>query len=109
VHVTEDPDKSWHQLTPHMLHVAREYAKYAEEAGWKESPFAGVDTLEKLKASGLFHVVTPDECLKLVETADKVGGDMGLMPLLGGLDPKIGWESIELFVKKVMPRVKRTS
>jgi alkanesulfonate monooxygenase SsuD/methylene tetrahydromethanopterin reductase-like flavin-dependent oxidoreductase (luciferase family) len=109
LHVTDDPDKGWHQLTPHMLHVAREYAKYAAEAGWTESPFAGVDNLEKLKASGLFGVVTPDECLKLADAADKVGGDLGLMPLLGGLDPKIGWESIELFVNKVMPRLKRAN
>jgi alkanesulfonate monooxygenase SsuD/methylene tetrahydromethanopterin reductase-like flavin-dependent oxidoreductase (luciferase family) len=109
MHVTEDPDKSWHELTPHLLHVAKAYAKYAEEAGWETSPFAGVDTLEKLKASRMFDVVTPDECIKMAEEADKIGGEPGLMPLVGGLDPKLGWESLELFVKKVLPRVKRAA
>jgi alkanesulfonate monooxygenase SsuD/methylene tetrahydromethanopterin reductase-like flavin-dependent oxidoreductase (luciferase family) len=109
MYVTDDPDASWNEHAPHMLHVAREYAKYAEEAGWTSSPFAGVDNIEKLKASGLFTVVTPDECVKMADDADKVGGDLGLMPLIGGLDPDIGWKSVELFVEKVLPRVKRTA
>jgi alkanesulfonate monooxygenase SsuD/methylene tetrahydromethanopterin reductase-like flavin-dependent oxidoreductase (luciferase family) len=109
LHVTDDPEKTRQQLVPHQLHVAKAYAKYAEEAGWAGSPFAGVDTIEKVKASGLFPVVTPDECVKLAEDADRVGGDLGLMPLIGGLDPKIGWKSVELFVEKVLPRLKRTA
>jgi alkanesulfonate monooxygenase SsuD/methylene tetrahydromethanopterin reductase-like flavin-dependent oxidoreductase (luciferase family) len=107
VHVTDDPDRCWREVAPHMIHAAKAYADWADEAGWTASPFKGIDTLERLKASGLFHVVTPDECVRLAERADQLGGDLGLMPLIGGLDPKLGWESLELCVHKVLPRIKR--
>jgi alkanesulfonate monooxygenase SsuD/methylene tetrahydromethanopterin reductase-like flavin-dependent oxidoreductase (luciferase family) len=109
IHVTDDPEKSWRELAPHMIHVAKSYADWAAEGGWLTSPFAGVDTLEKLKASGLFHVLTPEESIKMAAHADEVGGELGLMPLLGGVDPAIGWKSLELFIDKVLPRVKRTT
>jgi alkanesulfonate monooxygenase SsuD/methylene tetrahydromethanopterin reductase-like flavin-dependent oxidoreductase (luciferase family) len=107
VHVTEDPDRAWRQLAPHLIHVARSYAQYAEEAGWAESPFAGVETLDQVKACGMFHVLTPEECVKHAEAAHRAGTDPGLMPLAGGLDPKLGWESLELFAQKVLPRFRR--
>jgi alkanesulfonate monooxygenase SsuD/methylene tetrahydromethanopterin reductase-like flavin-dependent oxidoreductase (luciferase family) len=107
VHLTEDPDKTWREVAPHMVHAAKSYSDWADEAGWETSPFRGIDSLEKLKSSKLFHVVTPDECVRMAERADKLGGDLGLMPLIGGLDPRIGWESVQLFVDKVLPRVTR--
>ena len=106
MYVTEDPDKGWRELEPHALHVAKEYSKYAEEAGWTESPFMGVDTLEKAKACGMFLVLTPDQCVELAKKGDEAGFEPGLIPLLGGLDPKLGWKSLELFVEKVLPRVR---
>jgi alkanesulfonate monooxygenase SsuD/methylene tetrahydromethanopterin reductase-like flavin-dependent oxidoreductase (luciferase family) len=105
IHVTEDPERSWRELAPHMMHVAKSYSDMAEET-YPTSPFKGLDTLDKIKASRLFHVATPDECVAMAQKADERGGDWGLMPLLGGLDPDIGWKSLELFVEKVLPRVR---
>jgi hypothetical protein len=42
-----------------------------------------------------------------VEAAHQAGSDPGLMPLVGGLEPKLGWESLELFVHKVLPKFRR--
>jgi alkanesulfonate monooxygenase SsuD/methylene tetrahydromethanopterin reductase-like flavin-dependent oxidoreductase (luciferase family) len=109
MHVTEDPERAWSILAPHMIHVARSYAEYAEEAGWTASPFAGVDTLAKVKSCGMFLVVTPDECVKFAQDAHRAGTDPGLMPLVGGLEPRIGWESLELFVSKVLPKFGRAA
>jgi len=46
-------------------------------------------------------VLTPDEC---VELAGRVGS-LTFHPLMGGLDPDLGWESLELFADKVLPRL----
>jgi hypothetical protein len=33
------------------------------------------------------------------------GGSLAFKPLVGGLDPQIGWEGLELFASKVLPRL----
>src|SRR5690606_33582746 len=103
IHVSEDPEKTWEQVGPHVGHVAKAYAELTDDVN-SNSPFKNVDTLEQIKALGIYRVVTPDECLALAEEGDKHGWDYGLAPLIGGLDPKIGWKNLELFVQKVLPR-----
>jgi hypothetical protein len=51
----------------------------------------------------VYKVVTPDECIAL---ADQVGdlGSITLHPLLAGMPPELGWESLELFESEVLPR-----
>ena len=106
VHVSDDPDKTWLEVAPHVAHLALSYAKMAEGTS-SSSPFEGMDGLEALKASGLYRVMTPEDCIKACEDADKLGGDIGLSPVIAGLDPKIGWKNIEMFCDKVMPHVKK--
>ena len=103
-----DPDKTWSQVAPHVLHYTKAYAELTEGAS-SSSPFQGMTTLEAVKAAGIYRVVTPDECVKMAAEADTMGADFGLSPILAGLDPKIGWESLELFFNKVLPRIKKTA
>jgi hypothetical protein len=60
--------------------------------------------LEGIKSSGVYKVVTPDECIAL---ADQVGdlGSITLHPLLAGMPPELGWESLELFESEILPRL----
>ena len=44
-------------------------------------------------------IVTPEECVDLV----RINGAVVLHPLIGGLDPEVGWESLELVANKVIP------
>jgi alkanesulfonate monooxygenase SsuD/methylene tetrahydromethanopterin reductase-like flavin-dependent oxidoreductase (luciferase family) len=104
IHVSEDPDRTWQQVGPHVLHVARSYAEWTEGAA-SSSPFAGIESIEAVKQAGLYRVVTPDECLALCVEADAAGAGFGVAPLIGGLDPEVGWRSLELLVEKVLPRV----
>jgi alkanesulfonate monooxygenase SsuD/methylene tetrahydromethanopterin reductase-like flavin-dependent oxidoreductase (luciferase family) len=99
--VSDDPERAWHELGPHLLHIARSYAEWAGPAS--SSPFIGIDSIEKLKNSGLFTVVMPEEFPAFAAEADKIGTDLALMPLMGGLDPKIGWRYLEYFVDKILP------
>lgn len=103
IHLTEDPDRAWHQIKDHALHVVSEYAKWAAQEPNSNSPFKGLMTEEALRASGLFAVWTPDQ---LIERAAEVehGASLGFQPLLGGLAPEAGWQSLEL-LKQTMPRI----
>jgi alkanesulfonate monooxygenase SsuD/methylene tetrahydromethanopterin reductase-like flavin-dependent oxidoreductase (luciferase family) len=106
LHISEDPEKTWHEVAPHVMHVAKSYAEWTEGTA-SSSPFQGMDNIEALKASGIYRVVTPDECVKLAAEADQIGADFGLAPIIGGMNPKTGWESLELFLERVLPRIQK--
>jgi hypothetical protein len=53
-------------------------------------------------ASGDYLVVSPDECVAL---ARETGSLLLHHPLMGGLDPDLAWESLELVASKVLPRL----
>ena len=56
---------------------------------------------EQLRASGMWQIVTPDECVALI----REHGTVALHPLMGGMPPELGWKSLELFIDKVVPQV----
>lgn len=101
VHLTHDPEAAWAKILPHLRHHVADYARIAEASG-AHSPFAGLLTDdEALKGCGIMTVCTPEE---LVEKAAQVDdyGSITFMPLIGGLDPAVGWESLKL-LETVMP------
>lgn len=106
IHVAEDPEALWPELAPHFAHVANEYAKWAEEEGTaSHSPFAGLDTIEKMRASGIFVIWTPDELVERAPALVEGAGGLKFMPLIGGMAPQRGWESLKLIADRVIPRV----
>jgi hypothetical protein len=60
------------------------------------------ETIDDMKRSGAYCIVTPDECVQLAEET----GRIILHPLMGGMSPELGWEGLRLFEKKVLPRLK---
>jgi alkanesulfonate monooxygenase SsuD/methylene tetrahydromethanopterin reductase-like flavin-dependent oxidoreductase (luciferase family) len=104
IHVAEDPDAIWPLIAPHYAHVARAYAKWAEEEGdATSSPFSGMDSVEALRSSGLFTVWTPEETLARAPGLFAIRRQLGFMPLIGGLSPEHGWKSLELVRDKILP------
>jgi hypothetical protein len=65
-------------------------------------PWSPVDTVEELRQSGIYAVVTPEECLALAAGLDPRAA-LTLKPLVAGLDPDIAWRSLELFTDRVAP------
>lgn len=102
IHVAEDPDEAWEDIGEHVLHLVRSYASWGSDAASSSSPFHGLDSVEKIRAAGLVRAVTPDEAVELAQTKT-----ISLTPLISGLDPEKGWKSLELFVDKALPRIKR--
>jgi alkanesulfonate monooxygenase SsuD/methylene tetrahydromethanopterin reductase-like flavin-dependent oxidoreductase (luciferase family) len=105
VFVTEDPERSWAELAPHALHEANAYAAWAAGAPGA-SPFEPARDVKDLQASGIFAVVTPEECIALARDLDPRAA-LKLKPLVAGFDPELGWRSLELFVDRVAPELER--
>lgn len=100
VYVAENTDEAWELLAPHALHEMNAYGRWAAEAGTR-SGYSVVESLDELKATGAYAVVTPDECIELARRYRRVM----LHPLMGGTPPGLGWRSLKLFVEKVVPRL----
>jgi hypothetical protein len=85
------------------LHETNDYAAWA--GGRRGTPYRSFENADELRASGLYRIVTPDEAVVLI---DEQRG-LTLKPLMGGLDPALGWECLELFDGKVRPRLGRAA
>jgi hypothetical protein len=103
VFVTDDPERSWAQIGPHAVHETNGYGAWsAYDPG--ANPWRAVTSVEEVRRAGLYAVVTPEECLALARSLDRRSG-LKIKPLVGGLDPAVGWPSLELFVDKVAPEL----
>ena len=106
VHLTRDVEATWPKVLPHLKHVITEYAKWADAEPNSNSPFRGLLTDdEALKRAGMFNLMTPEQLLKRAPTVVSEFGSISMMPLLGGMPPELGWESLEL-LKGIMPKLK---
>ena len=101
VHVSNDPERDWARIGPHALYDAQTYASW-QTPGQRSQVHVEAKTLDELKRSGVYRVVTPDECVAL---AGEVGA-LVLHPLMGGMPPALGWQSLELFAAEVLPRLR---
>ncbi len=98
IHVSEDPESDWERLMPYALHEATTYAAW-QTRGQRSAVHVDAKTPEELRASGGYLVVTPEQC---TEIARRDGG-LVLHPLMGGMPPELGWQSLRLFEEKVLP------
>jgi hypothetical protein len=80
------------------------YANWAEKAR-VFSPYRHFDDLDELRASGAYNVYRPTE---LIDAARNMVSAQPIMlhPLCGGIHPDLAWESLELFMKEVMPTLR---
>jgi hypothetical protein len=104
VHVSDDPERDWPRIAPFALADATTYSSW-QQPGVRSIVESGATTVDELRAEGKYKVLTPDECVALIETYEPFQGFV-LHPLMGGLDPDLAWASLELFAAKVLPRVK---
>jgi alkanesulfonate monooxygenase SsuD/methylene tetrahydromethanopterin reductase-like flavin-dependent oxidoreductase (luciferase family) len=103
VFVAEDPDAAWDEIGPHALFDAQTYEAWQEGPQRSAVDVKGASSWEDVKASGVYQVLTPDECVALA--ADDTGSVL-LHPLMGGIPPRLGWQSLHLFERAVLPRLR---
>jgi hypothetical protein len=103
IHVSDDPDRDWARIAPFAMHEASTYHSW-QQPGQRSQVHVDAADADELRTSGVYRVVTPDECVAL---ADELGpmGSLVFHPLMGGMDIDLGWESLQLFADKVLPRL----
>jgi alkanesulfonate monooxygenase SsuD/methylene tetrahydromethanopterin reductase-like flavin-dependent oxidoreductase (luciferase family) len=98
LHVARDPDAAWRRIAPHAQHESDSYAAWLAADGGS-SPYSGTADADVLRASGRYVVITPEECVERVRSM----GVLSLHPLMGGLDPELAAESLDLIEHEVLP------
>ena len=102
VHVSEDPERDWERVGPHALYDAQTYAAW-QTPDQRSQMHVEAQTIDDMKRSGAYQVLTPDQCVALANETGRVI----LHPLMGGMSPELGWESLRLFEQKVLPRIRQ--
>lgn len=98
--VSRDPEALWERIGDNLLYDARSYASWQksdQRTSWK----VDAANLTALRDGGQHAIVTPEECIELVRT----NGAAVIHPLCGGIDPEIGWESLNLIAEEVLPAI----
>ena len=104
LYVSDDPDRDWPLVAPHVAYATNTYAEWATERGVGDTRYKAAETIEALKAMPNIKVVTPDQCYAYLS---ELPHDTAVTfhALLGGLDPELSWKSLLLFEKAVLPRL----
>ena len=102
VHVSNDPERDWQRIAPYALHEAQTYASWQRTGQQSAVSLKHTSNIDDLKASGVYRVVTPDECVAMYEAV----GALVLHPLMGGIPPELAQESLSLFESAVLPRLR---
>jgi len=104
VFVADDVARAWERIGPHVLHEVQVYDSW-QTPGQRSAVHVEAETVDDVRASGTYRVVTPDECVALAEELGPMG-TLVFHPLIGGLAPAVAWESLGLLASKVLPRIR---
>ncbi len=99
--LAEDPDEAWAEVGQYFMNEASVYASW-QTPDIRSSVHSHATTPEELRAEGIYEIVTPDELAERLKAA----GDFGSVvhhPLCGGMPIDRGWESLQLYVDRVLP------
>ena len=98
-----DVDAAWGAIGPFVLHEAIAYGAWAAAAGANTGYVQAAD-VDALRATGQYKVVTPDDLVASLQAQGDVGFAL-FHPLMGGIPPALGWESLRLLEHEVLPRL----
>jgi alkanesulfonate monooxygenase SsuD/methylene tetrahydromethanopterin reductase-like flavin-dependent oxidoreductase (luciferase family) len=103
-YVSDDPDRDWPLLAPHIGYATNTYAEWAKERGSGSTMYQPAQSDEELRKLPIFKILTPDRAFDDIKS---LGPDssVGFHALMGGLDPELSWKSLKLFEKAVYPRL----
>jgi alkanesulfonate monooxygenase SsuD/methylene tetrahydromethanopterin reductase-like flavin-dependent oxidoreductase (luciferase family) len=102
--VSRDPDRTWKQIGPHLLHDATAYAQWQPANQQHSAVHSRATSIESLRDEGLYRVLTPEQCVERAKAAGPLAVFV-LFPLCGGTPPAIGWESVRLYAEEVLPKL----
>lgn len=101
IYLHEDPDRAWAELGEHILWEAVTYGGWSvDQRSLMHLP--GVRTLEQVRESGRYRILTPEQLIAEIRGADQYG-PLVMHPLVGGMPVDEAWKSVELLTDKVLP------
>lgn len=103
VFVADDPDAAWATIAPHAMREVNAYGESLRRAGLVgAASYRHFESADELRSSGLYRVLTPAALVDELNDSDPLKFVM-VHPLVGGLDPQVGWETLDLLAAEVMP------
>ncbi len=102
VHLARDAEQGWKQIAPFALHEAREYGRALAAGGTgTASGYRPFESVAQLRAAGQYRVLRPEELV--AELSAPRPRPLAVHPMMGGIPPKIAWESLRLLEQEVIP------
>jgi alkanesulfonate monooxygenase SsuD/methylene tetrahydromethanopterin reductase-like flavin-dependent oxidoreductase (luciferase family) len=98
-----DPDREWARLAPYILHECNSYGRWMSDAA-TTGQYREISDATALRESGVYPVLTADDCVEYIRARGD-NGQVCLHPLISGLPPEIGWEQLQFFAERVLPRL----
>ena len=100
VHLAQDTEAAWDLVAPYFMHEMNAYGTWIEQ-GDGAGPYRSVGSVDELRATGTYAVLTPEEYVARLRAMPAPFAM--LHPLCGGLTPELAWSSLELFEHVVLP------
>jgi alkanesulfonate monooxygenase SsuD/methylene tetrahydromethanopterin reductase-like flavin-dependent oxidoreductase (luciferase family) len=99
--LAEDPDQAWAELGHHLLHEARRYQSW-QTADIHSAVASTATTTAQLRAEGIYEILSPEQAIARCREQGAFA-TMVLHPLCGGIPVDRGWDTVNLYVNKVLP------
>jgi alkanesulfonate monooxygenase SsuD/methylene tetrahydromethanopterin reductase-like flavin-dependent oxidoreductase (luciferase family) len=102
--IQEDPDQAWAELGHHMLHEAQRYQSWQTD-DVHSAVASHASTVEELRAEGIYRILSPEQAIEICQEQGEFA-TMILHPLVGGMPVDKAWDTVNLYVNKVLPALK---
>jgi hypothetical protein len=83
------------------------YGQWATSDARSIMHLPGVRTLDEVRASGRYLILTPDQLVAELKARGR-GAFVSLYPLCGGMPIDEGWKSVHLLTDTVIPALKKS-
>lgn len=98
-----DADAGWDAIAPYALHEANAYGAWAAAAG-TDTGYREVADADELRATGQYKVLTPEQLVAQLQEQGEWAFAL-FHPLMGGIPPELGWQSLQLLEHEVLPQL----
>jgi alkanesulfonate monooxygenase SsuD/methylene tetrahydromethanopterin reductase-like flavin-dependent oxidoreductase (luciferase family) len=99
--LSNDPDRAWDEIGENLLHEAKQYQSW-QTPDIHSAVSSHASTVEELRAEGIYRIMSPDEAIEWCKQNGEFA-TMVLHPLCGGVPVDRGWETLRLYIDKVLP------
>jgi alkanesulfonate monooxygenase SsuD/methylene tetrahydromethanopterin reductase-like flavin-dependent oxidoreductase (luciferase family) len=102
--ISEDPERTLDRVWRNIMAWNNSYNEwFMESYGRLWGP--ALETIDDVRASSdIYKLLTPDETVEFAQTL-RPDDYLSFRPLCGGMNPELSWQSLQLYVDKVRPRL----